>query len=414
MRTNRSIVLFFLTFLLILPVHAAVKEKVLHSFGEDNNGAYPISSIVSDSQGNLFGTTNLAGANGIGTIFELMPAAGGGWTFALLHSFTLDEGGNPRTGLIRDQAGNLYGTTDDGGVLTFGTAFELSPKGSGWDFNLIYNFAGGADAAFPSGSLISDGRGSFFGTTGGGGGSGNCTFGCGTVFQLRNNGNGQWTEQVLYGFQGGSDGADPIGPLVADRGGNLYGVTELGGTSQCQGGCGTIFRLHREANGAWRKQTVLQFSDKQHGWFPNGGLAFDSSGNLYGTASLGGDLTCNPPNGCGLVFKINSRGEETVVHNFSNSNGDGMFPETGLSTGPGGHLLGTTAEGGHSIPNCEFGCGTVFDITPTGKVVVVYSFGLDDGVMPLAPVYWDGVGHVFGTTFEGGTGFAGTVFELTP
>lgn len=415
MHRNRLLMftLIATTILFTGSVRAAVKEQVLHSFGEDDNGAYPISSLVADSRGNLFGTTNLAGANGAGTIFELSPAAGGGWNFVLLHSFSFDQGSDSRSGLLIDRSGNLYGTTNQGGSSASGTAFELSPSGSGFNFNVLYNFMGGTDGGFPSGPLISDGKSSLFGLTGGGGGSSNCTFGCGTVFQLTKTGAGQWVETVLYSFQGGSDGSGPFGPLTADRAGNLYGITGLGGSSQCQGGCGTVFRLHRTMNGTWRKQIVFRFTDKEHGWFPNGGLIFDQAGNLYGTTSLGGDLTCNPPNGCGIVFKINSKGEETMVHGFSGSNGDGMLPETGLSPGPNGHLLGTTSEGGHSVPNCEFGCGTVFDVTPAGKVIVIYSFANADGMMPLAPVYWDGAGHVYGTTFEGGDGAAGTVFELT-
>lgn len=394
------------------PLQPLIHEQVLHSFGEDDNGAYPISSLVADSQGNLYGTTNLAGSNGSGTIFELTPTPGGDWTFTLLHTFTGDDGGNPRSGLLLDQSGNLYGTTANGGSSIYGTVFELSPGASGWTFNVIHTFTGGDDGGFPSGDLIYGGNGILYGATGSGGGSSNCTFGCGTVFQLQRSSLGQWTEKVLYSFQGATDGAGPLGPLARDSAGNLYGVAAQGSQSQCPGGCGMVFRLHQTAHGSWQKQTVLAFGDRKKGWFPNGGLTFDRAGNLYGTTSLGGDLSCNPPNGCGIVFKINSTGKETVVHSFT-GNGDGMLPETGLTLGPAGHLLGTTAEGGNAIPNCEFGCGTVFDVAPSGKVVILYPFGGSDGLMPLAPVFWDGAGHVYGTTLEGGTGFAGNVFELT-
>jgi len=386
-----------------------VQEQVLFAFAEDEKGAYPMAGVVTDAQGNLYGTTNLAGA-GVGTVFELSPAQGGGWMYNVLHTFNFDDGGNSRSGLLYDLSGNLYGTSSEGGASNFGTVFELSPDGSGgWSFQTIYNFNVG-DGAFPAGELISDDNGALYGMTGAGGSSNHCNFGCGTVFQLQRNSLGQWIENVLYSFQGFSDGTGPIGRLVRDRAGNFYGIV---GSTQCQGGCGSVFRLHRKANGTWQKQTVYSFSDKQHGWFPNGGLTFDGAGNLYGTTQLGGELGCNPPNGCGVVFKINALGEESVVHSFSNHNGDGLYPGASLVLGPGSHLLGTTTQGGHGIPNCEFGCGTVFDVTPSGKVAIVFSFGLDNGASPMAPVFWDGKGHVYGTTFEGGSGFAGTVFELT-
>jgi uncharacterized repeat protein (TIGR03803 family) len=409
MHKNAFVIILILVLTTCLPSNATIREQVLHSFGEDDNGAYPISGAVLDAQGNLYGTTNLAGAGGAGTVFELVPAQGG-WTYVLLHSFEGTDGGNPRSGVLVDKSGKLYGTTSNGGSSIYGTVYELTPNGNDWTFNVIHDFSGGADGGFPSGDLIAAGRDTLLGMTGGGGDSNNCNnFGCGTVFALRRNGD-QWTEQVIYSFQSGADGSGPIGALTMDPAGNLYGVLASG---QCQAGCGSVFRLHRTANGLWQKRTVFTFNDKKRGWFPNGGLTFDRAGNLYGTTSLGGDLTCNPPNGCGIVFKINAQGEQTVVHSFTDSHGDGRLPETGLALGPNGHLLGTTAQGGHSIPNCEFGCGTVFDVAPSGKVTIVYSFGGADGLMPLAPVFWDGTGHVYGTTFEGGTGFAGNVFELS-
>jgi len=392
-------------------LHADSKEQVLYSFEEDDNGAYPEAGVIRDSQGNLYGTANLAGADGGGTVFELTPHAGG-WTFTLLHTFDVNnDGGYPRTGLLLDKSGNLYGTTSIGGPSDAGTLFELSPNGGGWTYQVIHDFDG-TDGDSPSGDLVSDGKNTLYGVTGGGGGSKVCTFGCGTVFQLKRVGSA-WKYKILYAFQGGADGSGPIGTLARDRAGNFYGMTALGGSAQCSGGCGTAFKLSLTAKGKWKKTTLPALADKKHGWFPYGGLTFGRAGNLYGTTGLGGNLNCNPPNGCGIVFQLTPQGKEDVIHRFTQSNGDGSFPGASLILAKGGRLYGSTQEGGQNGNECS-GCGTVFEVAPGGKVKTIYAFKGSDGAMPQAPLFWDGDSNLYGTTFEGGSGFTGTVFELAP
>lgn len=392
-----------------------VHEQVLYGLGEDLNGGYPQSSVAVDPQGNIYGTADLAGANGAGTVYDLTLQAGE-WAITVLFTFDLNSGGNPLTGMLLDPAGNLYGTTSDGGPTGKGSIFTLTHSPSGWAFQDIHDFAGNPDGDFPSGNMIF-GRGNvIYGTTSGGGTGAGCQFGCGTVFQLTRSQQGTWTETVLYSFQGGGDGSAPLGPMAIDKAGNLYGVTAVGGTGNCQNGCGTVFRLHPTNQGTWQKRTLLNFPGQQNGWWPVGGVAFDPAGNLYGVTSLGGDTSCNPPNGCGVVFKIDRSGQATVVHAFAHDGKDGMLPQAGVIAGPGGLIYGTTAEGGIDT-NCEFGCGTVFAIDATGHETILYSFlgqfGGPDGAQPEAPLFWDHAGHLFGTTFEGGTRFAGTVFALS-
>jgi uncharacterized repeat protein (TIGR03803 family) len=390
----------------VTPSRAGSQEQVLHSFQEDNNGAYPQSGVVVDSKGNIYGTTSLAGADGAGTVFQLTPASGSGFT--LLHTFNgTSDGANPRSSLLL-KSGKLYGTTIGAGSSIFGTVFELTPDSSGWTYKVIHSFTGGADGGFPSGDLRSDAKGNFYGTTAAGGGSRNCTSGCGTVFQLNRSPGGTWTEKALYSFQGGTDGAGPSGALAMDRAGSLYGSTVQGGSNQCSAGCGTAFKLSRTSKGAWQKKTLSAFADMQLGWMPYSGLTFDRTGNLYGTTSLGGNLNCNPPNGCGTVFKLNPQGKQIVIHRFVNTDGDGMFPMAGLVLGAAGHLYGTTYYGG------TYGSGTVFRLTTSGKLATVHDFTGDDGAFPEAPLFWDGAGHLYSTTFEGGTGSTGTVFVVTP
>jgi len=391
-----------------------VHEQVLYGLGEDLNGGYPQSSVVVDPQGNVYGTADLAGANGAGTVYELTPQAGE-WALTLLFTFDQNSGGNPLTGMLLDPAGNLYGTTSDGGSIGDGTIFTLTHSPSGWTYQDIHDFVGNPDGVFPSGNMIFGHGNVIYGTTSGGGTGAGCQFGCGTVFQLTHS-QGTWTETVLYSFQGGADGSAPLGPMAIDQAGNLYGVTAVGGTGNCQNGCGTVFRLHKTSQGAWVKKPMLSLTGKQDGWWPVGGVAFDRAGNLFGVTSLGGDLSCNQPNGCGTVFKIDTSGKATVLHAFTRDGKDGMAPQAGVIAGPGGLIYGTTAEGGTST-NCEFGCGTVFAIDAAGHETILYSFlgqfGGPDGAQPEAPLFWDHAGHLFGTTFEGGTRFAGTVFELS-
>ncbi len=219
------------------------KEKVLHNFGTGVGGLSPQSALISDAAGNLYGTTSEGGTYGGGTAFELSPAAGGGWTETVLHNFNQNgtDGAFPDAGLVFDAAGNLYGTTSAGGLYYDGTVFELSPAvGGGWTETMLHNFIdNGTDGVRPEAGLIFDAAGNLYGTTiTGGTNYCNGYFGnsCGTVFQLSPTEGGGWTETVLHNFiDNGTDGWQPYAGLIFDAAGNLYGTTILGGTYNCVG-----------------------------------------------------------------------------------------------------------------------------------------------------------------------------------
>jgi uncharacterized repeat protein (TIGR03803 family) len=274
------------------------KETVLHRFsGGTSDGEFPEALLIRDSAGNLYGTTIQGGKYGEGTLFKLDKAG----TETILFTFDFTDGGEPFPGVISDVAGNLYGTTSVGGSCGDGTAFELDTAGKQ---TVLHNFCGG-DGSIPSSVLIWDEAGNLYGTTQEGGSSDACDGGCGAIFELSPGSGGNWTEKVLYSFcsvSGCADGLDPLsGPLARDAGGNLYGTTYFGGiSSACNGSCGVVFKLSPSG-----KETVIHnFTGGADGGLPWAGLTMDSAGNLYGAARDGGDTKCDPPYGCGTVFKI--------------------------------------------------------------------------------------------------------------
>jgi uncharacterized repeat protein (TIGR03803 family) len=197
----------------VMSTFAAAQEQVLYSFQNDGtDGIDPGPGLISDGAGNLYGTTIGGGAYNWGTVFELSPAAGGGWTEKVLYNFaSVPDGANPYWWLIFDAAGNLYGTTFAGGTHNGGAVFELSPAAGGtWTEKVLYSFGNGAmDADAPQAGLIFDAAGNLYGTTEYGG-----TYYYGTVFELSPNGSGGWTEQVLHSFGNGADGARPFAGLI--------------------------------------------------------------------------------------------------------------------------------------------------------------------------------------------------------
>ncbi|MFI5115931.1 MAG: choice-of-anchor tandem repeat GloVer-containing protein, partial [Terriglobales bacterium] len=277
----------FTAILLVTGIGAAAQEKVLYTFqGGTGDGAFPQAGLIFDTAGNLYGTTSLGGAYGFGTVFELTPTAGGTWTEKVLYSFKNDgtDGSNPKAGVIFDAAGNLYGTTSLGGAgvcqgAGCGTVFELTPAAGGtWTEKVLHSFGGATDGVIPEAGLIFDAAGNLYGTTGYGG-----PYNWGTVFELTPAAGGTWTENVLYSFQGGADGAGPAAGLVFDAAGNLYGTTEVGGAGVCQGnGCGTVFELTPAAGGTWTENVLYRFQSGADGANPYDALIFDAAGNLYG------------------------------------------------------------------------------------------------------------------------------------
>ncbi|MGA8491564.1 MAG: choice-of-anchor tandem repeat GloVer-containing protein [Terriglobales bacterium] len=328
------------------------KEEVLHSFNPDGKGGhYPRASLVIDASGNLYGTTSVGGAHGGGTVFELVPKTGGVWTEKILHSFDPNGKGGyfPYAGLIFDASGNLYGTTSVGGVLGGGTAFELAPNGSGgWEEKVLHSFSNKSkDGNYPIAPLIFDVSGNLYGTTVAGG-----TIGYGIVFELTPKAGGTWMEKILHNFNPtNADGAGPYAGLVFDASGNLYGTTLGGGYYDDYG---TVFELTPKASGRWTEKVLYSFNLGADGYDPVAGLVVDTVGNVYGTTSTGG------AGDYGAVFELSPTAgggwTENVLYRFNGTNGS--YPYAGLIFGSSGNLYGTTSVGGGS------GEGTAFEIIP--------------------------------------------------
>jgi uncharacterized repeat protein (TIGR03803 family) len=291
--------------------------KVLYNFGS-GGGLWPYAGMIFDSNGNLYGTTSGGGnfnacEGGCGVVFELSPDRKGNWTETVLHSFGGGDGNGPRAPLTLDAAGSLYGTTQFGGVQGTGTVFELTlGKGGKWTEQLLYSFGGydTKDGDQPLYGVTFDARGDLFGTTQFGGMVGQQ--GWGTAFRLTPAGGGKWKETILHAFDRAGRGGGYLGSgLILDDAGNLYGTTLEGGRLGCPGsgggGCGVVFRLAPCENGRWA-EVVLHAFGVRDGSHPGGGLAFDSSGNLIGVTDQGGYVggVCagkyNP--GCGVVFEV--------------------------------------------------------------------------------------------------------------
>lgn len=366
------------------PAHAQAKLTTLHSFNAATaaDGLHPNSPLARDKQGNLYGITFGGGLFRYGTVFKLSPTG----TETVLHSFASGpDGGFPYGGAIIDAAGNVYGTTYQGGAFGVGTVFKVDSSGHQ---SVLYSFQSEETGWFPQSTLVRDAAGNFYGTTNQGGASST-----GVVFKIDPTGN----ETVLYTFTGGADGYSPNATLVRDTAGNLYGTTYLGGafTSHCLQGCGTVFKL--SATGT---ETVLQdFTAGTVGMDPYVGVARDAAGNLYGTVNGG-------LNGYGEVFKLSPLGAETVLYSFIGGT-DAASPGA-LVTDTAGNFYGTASGG-------TYGHGCVFKLDAAGHETILHSFtGNMDGGSPLYYLIRDSAGNLYGTTSFGGTYGYGTVFELTP
>jgi uncharacterized repeat protein (TIGR03803 family) len=351
--------------------------SVLYHFQGGNDGGSPFGGVVMDANGTLYGTAYSGGVNREGVVFKLTPPGPGHptWTETVLHNFSYDwvykihDGANPVSRLIMDASGALYGTTIGGGATNqfgygYGTVFKLTPldpEKNNWTETVLYYFAGGADGQSPSSGLTIDSTGALYGNTHYGG-TGTCqddlgyVVGCGTVFKLtpldpeKNN----WTKTTLYSFSGSPDGGLPAGTLHLDATGAIYGTTYGGGTS----GGGTVFKITPPgaAQTSWTESVLYSFAGPD-GAGPQGGLIADDSGRLYGTASGGGNY------GFGVVFRLSphptmgqTAWSEEVLHYFNVTSGDNPF--YGLVADPQGNLFGTANYGGTEK------VGTIFEVTP--------------------------------------------------
>ncbi len=378
-------------------VDATGHETVLYAFPHLIDGATPDAGVILDAAGNLYGTTYGAGAVNLGTVYSVHAAG----AFTVLHSFSIDDGHHPMGGVIRDAAGNLYGSAQKGdvdGSAAGGAVYMLDTTGHE---TVLFNFQHPAQGVRPLGSLLRDAQGNLYGTTyGGGKGAG------GVVYKLSPAGQ----QTVLYSFTGGADGGKPYAGVVRDAAGNLYGTTSGGGTgiNTCYlsngvpgGGCGVVFKLDPAGN-----ETVLYtFTGGADGGNPYGGVVQDAAGNLYGTTANGGSFA-NCFTGCGVIFKVDSSGHETVLYTFTGG-ADGAAPWAGVSRDSVGNLYGTTQYGGTSE------LGVVFMLDPAGNESVLHSFtGGADGSYPVAGVVRDSAGNLYGTTSAGGKQGDGVVFKL--
>jgi uncharacterized repeat protein (TIGR03803 family) len=370
--------------------HADTTFKVLYSFEGGTDGGGPEAGLVRDAAGNLYGTTAGGGAFGRGTVFKLDTRG----TKTVLHTFSGSplDGQIPDADLILDAAGNLYGTTGSGGAYDYGTVFKLDTTGTE---TVLHSFPESPlDGNGPFGGLVRDAAGDLYGTTAGGGASNQ-----GTVFKLDTAGK----LTVLYSFAGPPlDGQYPLAGLVRDAAGNLYGTTSLGGAPECNypWGCGTVFKLDTTGT-----ETVLHSftASRLDGALPAGRLVRDAAGNLYGATERGGAFRK------GTVFKLDPTGAETVLHSFAGGTTDGATPLAGLLQGAAGNLYGTTSNGGAS----DF--GTVFRVTTSGTETMLHSMRRNtDGIRPQASLIRDPAGNLYGTTLYGGRFDQGTVFKLSP
>ena len=402
-------------------------ETTLYTFTGGSDGAEPNTPKL-DSAGNIFVAAKSGGMScptsnyrQCGTIFELSPSTGGTWTGTTLYEFPDDppDGLSPSGGLIADSSGNLYGSTSNGGAYGDGAVYQLVPEKNGtWSKTLLHSFAGAdaGDGSSPVGNLIFDGEGNLYGSTRTGGTNG------GTVFKLSPSSNGSWTESILYSFsvaKRSTDGNTPTSGLTFDGAGNLYGTTGGGGSNNC----GTVFKLVPSSSGPWIETQLYSFSnsylygcDPYYQGYSASAVVFDGQGNLYGTDDVAGT-------GYGLVYELSpptgsgTQWTETSLYTFSGEQ-DGEQPEGGVVFDSEGNLYGTVAYG------AAYFLGQVYKLTPSSgggwmKTDIHYFSGIDgDGAVPWAAPVIDAYGNLYDTTTEGGISgcyeYCGTAFELSP
>jgi len=346
--------------------------SLLHTFVGRGDGASPYAGLIEDSAGNFYGTSYYGGKYGLGSVFK-MDSIG---NVTILHSCAggTTDGEYVWGGLFRDAAGNLYGTTQQGGTYGYGTVFEYTSAGK---WKLLYSFVGQfSDGSNPEAGVIRDAAGNLYGTTVNGGENVS-----GVVFKLTATGK----ESVLYNFTGRTDGRYPTAALVTDPAGNFYGTT-----TEAYGGPGSIFKL--APNGAF---TLLYAAGSCCE------VLRDSAGDVYGVAGAGAYNE-------GEVFEVNTSGTASILFSFNDASDGAYAPLGGLIRDGQGNIYGTTAYGG------TYNQGTVYKLAPDGTETVLYNFAgyPNDGSYPYAAMTLDAQGNLYGTTASGGSADDGTVFKL--
>jgi len=388
----------------ILPASASAQVyKKIFDFNTNSVGIYPNGSLVFDSVGNLYGTTQAGGQWHDGVVFELSPSSGGGWTETILHAFSGTDGNLPTAGVVFDSKGNLYGTTYEGGAYNKGAVFELSPTASGWQEQVLYSFTGAGDGNIPEYGVVLDSAGNVYGTTVLGGSNHE-----GVLFQLTGSGS-SWTENVLLNFN--SSNGTGASPLAFDAAGNLYGTFGGGGGNYDPYRAGTIYELSPNGSGGWTHSIFFTFTSTfKTGSAPAWGVTFDSSGNLYGTTN-----GAVPIDGtAGQVFELSTPDwaettlfrlqDSTTTHN-QRENFSGPLTIDAL-----GNIYGAVQESGTGC--CVPDDGFIFRTGPSGSAG--FGFPLQqpsDRVHPLGGLAIDGHGNVYGATSTDGAGI-GSVFEV--
>ena len=392
-----------------VPLLHAQKLTLLHAFAGMPDGVGPVAAPIHDKQGNLYSTTYAGGTSDWGTVYKIDPQG----HETVLHSFTGGTDGiTPESGLVMDAQGNLYGTTYWGGSTNCfhtygcGVVYELSPGSNGWKETILYVFQGGSDGAYPEyGTLVRDAKGSLYGTTAYGG-SASWPNGNGVVFKLSKS-SGGWKEQVYaFGSNAPSDGANPYGGVTLDAAGNIYGTTYYGGTE----GNGTVFKI--TASGT--ESVLYSFTGGTDGADPMAAPVLDPTGNLYGGTTFAGDPNCS----CGTIYKVDPTGVETVLHTFTGYPNDGASPHAPLLRDNSGNLYGTTYYGGNSKSadctdnNQPIGCGTVFQMAPSGKERILnLNYQTEGGQVYAGVAFY--AGALYGATSSGGSRGDGVVFKIS-
>jgi uncharacterized repeat protein (TIGR03803 family) len=387
-------------------------EKVIFSLSGDYAG--PRGTLLY-SAGTFYGTTPGGGyktngcSSGCGTVFALVPKAGGGVSFQVLYQFLggTNDGASPIGNLAMDSAGNLYGATAFGGVrqacpIGCGTAFKLSRGTDGQWTESIIQFFSFAVGTIPQAGLTIDASGNLYGTTSSG------ANGYGSVYKLTPNVNGTWSETVLYKFLGQPDGEISRAEVTLDTAGNVYGTTTTGGSSSD----GIVFQLVRSATGEWTENVLYDFVSTV-GCTPVAPVWIDSAGNLYGTAAGCG------VNNAGAVYELSPGSEgwtETTIHSFGGPL-DGALPQSPLTPDKGGNLWGTTLFGGAE------NCGTVYVLMRgadgSWTEYKVYTFvywgdGSTNASEPFSGVTFGDGKTMYGTSALGGTFDEGSIYQVTP
>lgn len=397
--------------------------KVIYTFQGGADGSEPYSDLTLDASGNLYGTTFSGGTGcngyGCGTVYELVRGKNS-WQHQVLYSFTDNpDGAEPQSGVVFDSSGNLYGATEAGGNLGCGVVYKLAPNSQGgWTESVLYSFTCLSSGAFPRSDLVFDNQGNLYGTTyGGATGTGFCGgqfsgfSGCGTVFRLSPNSDGSWTETAIYNFQGAPDAAIPYGALVPDGKGGFYGASEYGGSGGCStghgdfdppDGCSAVYEL--TPSGAGWTETVIYSFFRGRGFArnPSGGFVVGGPNLLFGSSWSGG-------NGLGTLFRLDQSGKvwtQSILHRFY-GNPDGRTPVGRLAKGPQDTWIGVTNSGGANR------YGTVFAVEP-GKSGLQERvlFNLDGSIgNPESGPVVDSQGHIYGTAV---TGAGGSIYEVIP